>query len=234
MTKVRIPLHILGLALSITASLLGQAETTLREAFEGKEVFVRVDMPATKYGIDVHPEASRSVDFSLVGRRIRQYGVALHRGDSAILTRVKVHHKSIEFQLGGSGDGTFGDALQTRLRNPVPSTYVPKSRRQKRLELEYKASGDSTVKNRLDDAKDRRRREPSRLRVEAATARVMQQQQIRDQAASSGSRFDLKFHGPVPRELLTPAGLRGMLHEHVDFPGAEGPVQRSDTADFSA
>ncbi len=183
-------------------------------------------MPATKYGIDVHLEASQSIDFSLVGRRIREYGVALHRGDSTTVTRVKLNRKSIEFQLGGGGYGTFGDRLKVGLNNPVPSTYVRKTREQGRIESEYKASGDKALKDKLDDLKDDRRRESSRLRAEVATARVMQQQQVREQAASSGSRFNLKFHTQVPSEALTPAGLARMLHEYLDFPDMEEPPQR--------
>src|SRR5262245_34653783 len=108
---------------------LAQTESALKDFFEGKSVRVKLDMPATQEGIDVYPDARRPLDFSVYASRLKSYGVALHNGDSVMVTRVRLKEKLIEFQLGGGGYGTFGDDTGS-----VSSTSVPKSNREKDLE----------------------------------------------------------------------------------------------------
>jgi len=205
-----------ALAAACAAPIFAQTEAHLREAFEGAEAVVRIEMPASKEGVDVYPEVSRPVDFAQVGRRLRQYGVALRRGDVTSVTKVDVDDRKIEFHVGGGGYGTWGD----RLREDAPETVVsvPKSREEKRLEDEYKSTRDPRAKEKLDDLRDERRREEARLEAAASTAEVIRDGQIRELALTAGSRFTLRFPGGVPTAALTPAGLAEMLRPYVELP----------------
>ena len=97
---------------------VAQSESELKQFFEGKSVLVKIDMPATQEGIDVFPDARRSMDMNQYSQRLKSYGVAIHNGESVMVTRVRVKDKLIEFQLAGGGYGTFGD-------DTSGSVYVP-------------------------------------------------------------------------------------------------------------
>lgn len=74
-----------------------QDEAVLRSFFEGKHVTVRMDMPATSDGIDVHVGSERPIDYQQYGDRLKAYGTAIPTGASPIVTRVKVKKDLIEF-----------------------------------------------------------------------------------------------------------------------------------------
>lgn len=114
-----------------------QSEDELKRYFEGKSVEVRIDMPATKYGIDVYAEKAPAIDFNRYGKLIKANGISVREGDRVMITKIKVKDKHIEFQLGG-GYGTFGD--ETNASVSVPP--AEKSRREKNLE--------NDIKNELD------------------------------------------------------------------------------------
>src|SRR5262245_36607479 len=89
-----------------------QDEAALKRYFEGRRVVVRMDMPGTADGVDVHAD-SQSVDHEQYRARLREYGAAIHGGEPATVTLVKVKKDLIEFQLGGGGFGTFSDDTST-------------------------------------------------------------------------------------------------------------------------
>ena len=219
----RIPYSLAGavaaLAATVAAPLLAQSEAHLIEAFEGREAIVRIEMPASKEGVDVYPEASRPVDFAQVGRRLRRFGVSLRRGEATTVTKIEVEDRKIEFHLGGGGYGTWGDRL--REEGPATVVSVPKSREEKRLEDEYKKTRDPRTKEQLDDLRDERRREEARLEASNATAEAIRDGQIRELALTAGSRFTLRFPAGVPASALTPAVLADMLRPYVEIPGFE-------------
>ena len=87
-----------------------QNESALRQAFEGKVVTVRIDMPATSKGVDVYPLDPMAVDFREVAQRLKDNSTSLRIGQQVMVTKVLVKKNShIEFQLGGGGYGTLGD-----------------------------------------------------------------------------------------------------------------------------
>ena len=106
---MRAPGFPVTLFLYSAAALFGQSETALRDSFEGQYVTVKIDMPATKDGVDIYPFAERPLDLKRYASRIKASGAALKKGDSVMVTLVKVNRKNIELQLGGGGFGTFGD-----------------------------------------------------------------------------------------------------------------------------
>src|SRR6476661_9724068 len=99
-----------GALMALTAPLLAQNEAVLRQAFEGKVVAVKIDMPATQQGVDVYPLDQIPIDFREVAQRLKDNSTSLRIGQQVMVTKVVVKKNShIEFQLGGGGYGTFGD-----------------------------------------------------------------------------------------------------------------------------
>ena len=82
---------------------LAQTPAALEAHFEGTHVQVKMDMPGDNNGVDVWPHREIPVDFTRVGNRLRRFGVALRKGDSVMVTKIRVKKKLIEFQLGGGG-----------------------------------------------------------------------------------------------------------------------------------
>ena len=103
-----------------------QSEPELRDFFEGKSVAIKLDMPATQEGIDVYPDARRAIDFAQYSARVKSTGVAIRKGESVMVTKIRVKEKLIEFQLAGGGYGTFGDDTGS-----VSAVTVAKSRRER-------------------------------------------------------------------------------------------------------
>ena len=107
-----------------------QTEDALRSAFEGRRVTLKIDMPGTSDGVDVHADAARAIDYQRYGDRLKSYGAAIRAGEASVETLVKMKKDEIEVQLSGGGFGTFGDDTSTSVSIP----RAEKSSREKDLE----------------------------------------------------------------------------------------------------
>jgi hypothetical protein len=207
-----------------------QSEMQLRQAFEGRYVIVRMDMPATHRGVDLYPEREPPVDFQSYSARLREFGVALREGDRVMVTAVRVKKKNIEFQLGGGGYGVFGD--------DSGSVYVPtesKSRREKDLEKYIKDERDPDRRRRmqreLDDLRRDRERENRDRESEKRELESRKRAEIADKRLDAGSRFNVWLSEyRLAASAPNPAELRRMLSPVLDFSGEEGP-RRPDLDD---
>ena len=214
---------VLGVA---AAPVHAQTEWDLKQAFEGKFVIVKMDMPATQRGVDLYPDRQPSVDFSQYSARVREFGVALKPGDRIMVTTVRVKKKNIEFQLGGGGYGVFGD--------DTGYVYVPeesKSRREKDLEKWIKDERDYERRRRmqreLDDLRRDRERENRRARSESRELTAQKESEIASKRLDAGSRFNLWFDEyRLASRVPTPREMRLMLSQFVDF--EDGPGGRPD------
>jgi len=205
------------LTLFLAAAGLAQDEMTLRKFFEGKNVAVKLDMPGDNSGVDVYPGAEMPVEFPVVAKRIRKYGVALREGDSVKVTEVKVKDKLIEFQLGGGGFGSWGD----RWGLPSVPSNSGESSEERAIKREISRTKDPdrkrSLQRQLDSARRRRYREQDRDRDRVELAKMERARVEQDRRERSGSRFNLRFERGVPARALTPNGLMEILAEYVDF-----------------
>lgn len=216
-------LHRAMLAASVAAlsaaPAFAQSEAELKDFFEGKSVRVKIDMPASQEGIDVWPDARRPMDVTQYSARLKNYGIALHNGDSVMVTRVRVKDKLIEFQLGGGGYGTFGDDTSGTVSTPS----APKTQREKDLEKWIKDERDPDRKRRmqreLDDLRAQRAREDARNSANAASASEAKKARIAAERLHGGSRFNLRYQNGVPPGL-DPGGIMRALEEYLEFPFA--------------
>ena len=119
-------------------SLHAQSEAALKEYFEGKTVRLKIAMPGTEDGVDVSPGSAKPLDYPRHADRLKDNGTALRAGDDALVTKVKVKAKLIEFQLDGGGYGTMGDETSSS----VSVSDAPKTKREQNLEAELKRDQD--------------------------------------------------------------------------------------------
>ena len=217
---------LVAVAAGLAAPAEAQTEWDLKQAFEGKFVVVKMDMPATHRGVDLYPDRQPAVDFREYSARVREFGVALRAGDRIMVTTVRVKKKNIEFQLGGGGYGVLGD--------DSGYVYVPdetKSRRERDLEKNIKDERDPDRRRRmqreLDDLRRDRERENRRRDAEERELTQRKQSEIASKRLDAGSRFNLWFDEyRLASRLPTPREMRLMLAEFLDF--ADGPPPRPD------
>ena len=216
----------------LPAAAQSAGEEVLRDRFEGTHVRVKLDLPAHQKGVDVYPQERPNLDYSEMARRIKRYGIGVRRGEVIQVTKVKGKKDLIEFQLGGGGYGTFGD--DTDADASVPS--VAKTQREKNLEQDLKRTSDPAkrrqIQEELDDLRREREREDARNRAITAEASEAKKEAIRARAAEAGSRFNVRFRGPVPTSALEVDGLMDALAEFVVFDaGDHDPDHASDAGD---
>jgi len=210
-------------------SLQAQDAQSLSQFFEGKQVVVKIDMPGSQQGIDIYPQRPNSLDAKAYGKRMKSFPVALHNGDSVMVTTVKVKDKLIEFQLGGGGFGTFGDDTDTS----VKFTPASKSDREKDLENQLSNTDDpdqrARIQRELDYVRRQRERDDQRNRAIAEQQAQMKRLQVDDNRMKGGSRFNLKYDGKVPANI-TPQDVMAALSQFVSFPAgmAAGAQQAGD------
>jgi hypothetical protein len=199
---------------------LGQSEDALRAAFEGKTVRVKIEMPGSNSGVDLHPGTLHPIDFSQHTGRLKNFGTAYHPGDAALVTKVHVTGDHIEFQLGAGGFGTMGDNTSTTVDAPV----APKTPREKDLEKGIKTVADPDQKKRMSDELDKlrtdRQREDARNATRAAEAQAIKEATVMQKRLAGGSRFNLRYERDVPASAMTPDAVMAALADYVDFSGA--------------
>jgi hypothetical protein len=207
--------------LTFGAFASAQTEDDLKNYFEGKRVEVKIDMPATKDGINVYPERTRPLDYSRYSSLIKNFGLGVSEGDRIMITKIKVKDKHIEFQLGGGGYGTLGDETSS-------SVYIPsasKSRRERNLEKDIKYETDERRRRRLHEElsylRRERQREDSQNRAEAAVAEEISKARIQEKRLQGGSRFNIRFDRKLTADDLTPQVIIDALAEYLYFSDAD-------------
>ena len=217
------------LVVAIAAPASAQNEQALRAFFEGRRVTLKIDMPGSSDGVDVHVDAARAIDYREYGDHLKEYGTAIRSGDAAVVTLVKLKKDLIEFQLGGGGFGTFGDDTSTS----VNIKDVEKSSREKDLDKLIKDETDSRRKRELererDALRDRRERENRRIEAERVRAEQLKRERIAYQRSKGGSRFNLRYSGNVPTGIR-PEDVMAALADYIEFAQAATTPSRT-TAD---
>ena len=205
------------LLLLAPAQVYAQSEAALREYFEGRTVRVKIAMPGTEDGVDVYPGTAKPIDFPRHASRLKKNGTALRAGDEALVTKVKVKSKLIEFQLDGGGYGTMGDETSSSVGVPD----APKTKREENLESELKREQDPAkrraIKEELDDLEADRERENARNRASVAEAEESKKANIRQRRLEGGSRFNIRYNAGVPSSALTPDAVKEALAAYVEF-----------------
>ena len=198
-------------------TVLAQTEQDIKEYFEGRKVEVKIDMPASRGGVNVYPERRQTLDFGHYRELLRKYGVGVRDGERIMITKIKVKEKHIEFQLGGGGYGGWSDETSSGIY--VSSTG--KTEREKNLEKELKKETNEKkrreIKEELSRLRNRRERENARNEAEVAAAEELAKQRIQDKRLQAGSRFNIRFERRLTSEDITPEAIIEALEKYVEF-----------------
>ena len=219
-------LTVSAIAAALTACLAAQSEATLKQYFEGRKVVAKINLPATKDGadVDVFPTGRVQMDYKSYGNRLKTFGVALHDGDSVLVTLVKVKKNQIEFQLGGGGYGTAGDETDTS----VHFTPASKSTREQDLEKQLDAEKDPkrarVIKDELDTLRWQRERDDDRRRHQAEAEAAVRVERIQEKRLTGGSRFNLYYGDRLMPDDLKPERVVAALSQFLSFPWLEEPA----------
>ena len=219
---MRIPLLSFTLVGALAAPALAQDPMALKRAFEGREVTVLMDLPATHKGVDLHLQREPEIDYADYAERTKTYGIALRKEDRVMITQVKVNKKNIEVHLGGGGYGTWGDDS-----GYVSPTYVGKSSRERDLEKERKRTTEERRKRQIDRElgylRSDREREERAAQREAQALTEMKKSEVASKRLDGGSRFNiwyadrrLETWAPTPEELML------SLAKYLDFGDGDG------------
>jgi len=207
----------LGCLLVLRAPAFAQNEPALKSAFEGQRVTVRIDMPGAADGVDIQADSTvRSLNLERYRNDLKRYGTAIHAGDSAMVTLVKVKKDLIEFQLDGGGFGTFGDDTSTSVNMPD----MQKSNREKDLEQRIKEEKDAARKRAMererDDLRNGREAENRLIRAERERLEERKRERIAQERLRGGSRFNVHYKDRVPAAIRA-EDVKSALAEFVDF-----------------
>ncbi len=217
MNHIKNSLFSLILILTAANFVSAQTEDRLKSFFEGQFVEVKIDMPASKDGINVFPERDRTIDYSRYGNLLKANGASLLEGDRVLITKVKVKGKHIEFQLGGGGYGTFGDETGS-----VSVPTASKTQREKNLEKRLKYEEDDRDRRRIREElsylQNEREREDNANRAAAVVAEEVAKARIQEKRLQAGSRFNIKFDRKLTDRDLTPQMIIDALAQYVYFP----------------
>ncbi len=204
--------------------IAAQNPEALSQYFEGKQVTVKLDMPATQKGIDIYPDKPQPLDTKSYAGRLKQFGISLRNGDTVVITKVKVKSDNIEFQLGGGGYGTALDSTDAS----VHFTPADKSAHEKELEEQLKTETDEdrrrSLSRELDDLRRDRERQDRRDRARAEEDAESRKESIAASRTQGGSRFNIRFDKRKFGDALTPPVIMGALAQYVAFsPEPAGP-----------
>src|SRR5262245_17826473 len=213
--------------LACAPAAFAQDEGALKSAFERQRVTLRIDMPGADDGIDIRVQtgvvSGISLDLPRYRNDLKRYGTAIHAGDSAMVTLIKVKKDLIEFQLDGGGFGTFGDDTSTTSNIPL----VEKSAREKTLEQQLKTEKDAErrrqLQSELDRLRDRREFENRRIQAERERDEAFKRERVAADRLRGGSRFNIRYKDRVPPGIHA-EDIRTALAEYVDFKGAAPAV----------
>ncbi len=201
---------LLFLTLLVGAPLYAQSEAHLQQAFVGKTIAPKLDMPGASAGVNIRPEATPPTDAREQARLFTNYEVGAKAGQPIKITRIKAKDDMIEIHLGAGGFSTWGS-------RPQPVTPTPKSEREFGLEVAYGAATDAfqkaEIRKEIETLKNQRAIQDQKQRERYDRAMEAYRQGQRD----SGSRFNLRFKKKLPPDALTPEGFLNYLAPYVDF-----------------
>jgi hypothetical protein len=189
-------------------------------------VVAKIDMPGTEKGVDLSFNKPSPMDWKEYSSRLTAFGVAIHKGDTARITRIVLKNDHIEFHLDGGGFGAFGDDTNTT----VSATSVVKSQREKDLEKQVADAKDPKRKRDLqedlDRERSRREHQDQENRNAAMVASQMKAQQVAEKRLRGGSRFNLRWKDSIPSDDRNPEMVMKLLADYVDFDAshASGPA----------
>ncbi len=194
MTIRRIFLSAVLAVVALSSFAYGQEtpEDRIKRSLEGRQMLVKMDMPAADVGIDIFVDNTDvSIDQDKYKKLIRESGVAIKEGSRPRITAVRFAGGGIELELDGGGspsrDWVVGRVI---LEAPAP---VAKSDHEialeRRLQNENNSSITSSLRTELDSERMRRVEQDERNRVAFSRATSLRSEYIAENRKNWGSKI---------------------------------------------
>ncbi|MBX3292975.1 MAG: hypothetical protein KF881_08800 [Acidobacteria bacterium] len=211
----------------LTAPAQETGELALKRYFEGRKVVVKIDMPGTRSGVDLHPDdPKKTFDFNKHLRRLRDFGTSIPNGAETMITKIEFDGKTIEVHLDGGG---FGNSADLNRVGPEPQRPVDLPKTQRELDLEKQITTE-TDRRKLAYLRDeleyerRRRKEADRRQREEYEDRVRERnERLEYERSIRGSRFNLVYKNRSIPKTLAPQDIMNALERYVDFSATQMP-----------
>ena len=100
---MRYLLAFLFVLISTTGTVCAQSATDLEQFFTGKTVTMRIDLPATREGINVYPERSEPFDYPEYEKRMERHGALVRGFEVVTISELNVNGNQIEVRVAGFG-----------------------------------------------------------------------------------------------------------------------------------
>jgi len=127
---------------ALCAAAQDDGEQRIKKALEGRQVLLKMDLPAIDSGIAmIFDDTNVTYDEANYKRLVKEYGVAEKNGSKARITAVRVSSRGIEIDLDGGGSPSR-DWLVGNVRLVEPA---PLSKTERELELERQVRGEANV-----------------------------------------------------------------------------------------
>jgi hypothetical protein len=203
---------------TMCAAAQDDGEKRIRQALEGRQVLLKMDMPAIDSGIAMTFDDTKiTYDESNHNKLCKEYGVAVKKGSKARITGVRLSSKGIEIDLDGGGSpGRDWMAGGLRLIEPAP---LAKSDREvdleRQLERETNMSTLALLRNDLDFERNARIGQDERNREAFARVSRYRSDYLRDNRKNWGSKLLIVIRSR--KETTSMRDLTASLAKYVEF-----------------
>jgi hypothetical protein len=182
-----------------------EGEKLIRKALEGRQILVKMDLPAVETGIPmVFDDTNITFDEANYKKLLKEYGVGTAKGTRARITAVRVSNRGIEIDLDGGGspqrDWLVGNVT---LVGPTPlgkSDHEQDLERQ--LQNETRAPAIELLRNELE--LERQSRIAQDVRNQEAFQRVasLRSKYIEENRKNWGSKLIIVIRSRKPNVLM--------------------------------
>lgn len=190
--------------------------------FEGKEVIAKIEMPATRAGVNVYPARPAQFDWDDYNLWMDRVGPAIEVGDTVRIAVVRARGQHIEVQIGDGGYGG-GPRVRTELERELNSRM---------FELR------SLLAFATDSARVEGEKELAALQMRLDSVKAAEDVKFREAIRQMGSRFNIRYDAELTDEAMRPEMIMAALQEYLTFPrdafGIAAPFSPSYSEDVSA
>ena len=192
------------------------AQNGLKQDLVGKSIAVKIDMPATKLGVNITSGKSAAFDRRKYDRRVAAYGVAIPNGQAVIITGVEVKGDQIVLQLAGGGAPDL-DLEKTIGAEPGQREQSSFEKQTRNLLSSPSATTNADVlRSAFIYESHKRQQDDIAYRGEYLVRRNAAIENDRKQRATMGSRFVIKLKS-VDLAAITPEMVKNILADYLDF-----------------
>lgn len=191
-------------------------ETTLSQFFKGKNVTAKIDLPATKLGVDVVADKTSTLDKEKYQKRLATYGVAIANGQTVKITALEVNGREISFHLAGGGADDLDLEKVIGAKPAMSSPSIYESRTRARVGADQPAGDANALRSSLVYETHKRNENDAAYRAKYETRRLAAIENDRKLRVTMGSRFVIKLKGQAAA-AITADMVKNILADYLDF-----------------